>query len=561
MTIAELKQLKESEDKVEFKEANNQYAYNSSRKSVLGYTVALANEKGGYLVLGLKDAHPHDVCGSKAFEGREGQLEQDVYRDLGIRVTTEILFDGTKRVLIIKIPSRPVGKPLYFNDVPLMRVGDELDRMSDEMYLSIIQEQEPDFSAKICEGLSMADLDTTAINKMKKSYSRKQKNPEFVQLSNEQVLTDLKLLADGKLNYAALILLGNKDVIHQKLPQSKTIWEFRNSEAQIHYDARVVIDEPLFISIDNIWQSINQPALNPKYPVQTDAYIFDIFAFNESVIREAILNAIAHRDYTITSEVVIKQFPKKIIINNPGGFPKGVTIENILTVSSTPRSRLMTEILEKTGLVERSGQGVDKIFSITLSEGKPEPDYKQSDLFQVTLVLDAEIKDKAFHIFINQYQQSEKEPKLGVAQIITLCKIRSGLFQHLKPEVVSQLEKSGLIQKITGHTNRYTLSDEYHQLVNENLKIGKRYLVKEVEQILLALQGNELKIGDLEGQLADSMSRHQIKYVMSKLMEDEVLQVKGKIKGARYSVVEKYAALRGDFLTNEVVNYLREKYE
>jgi hypothetical protein len=54
MTIAEIKQLKESEDKVEFKEAKNQYAYNSSRKSVLGYTVAFANEKGGYLVFGLE---------------------------------------------------------------------------------------------------------------------------------------------------------------------------------------------------------------------------------------------------------------------------------------------------------------------------------------------------------------------------------------------------------------------------------------------------------------------------------------------------------------------------
>lgn len=90
-----------------------------------------------------------------------------------------------------------------------------------------------------------------------------------------------------------------------------------------------------------------------------------MYDFNEEVIREAVLNAIAHRDYTITSEVVIKQYPNKITIANPGGFPKGVTIENILTVSSTPRSRLMTEILEKTGLVERSGQGVDKIFSIT----------------------------------------------------------------------------------------------------------------------------------------------------------------------------------------------------
>jgi len=561
MTIAELKQLKESEDKVEFKEAKNQYAYNSSRKSVLGYTVAFANEKGGYLVFGLEDAHPHNVCGSKAYEGREGQLEQDVYRDTGVRIQTEILHEGSNRVLVIKIPSRPVGKPLYFNDVPLMRVGDGLDRMSEEMYLSIIQEQEPDFSAKVCEGLSIADLDEAAIKKMKESYARKQKNPGFLQLSTEQVLTDLKLLENGKLNYAALVLLAKKEVIHAKLPQSKTIWEFRNSEAQIHHDSREVIDEPLFIAIDSIWKLINQPTLNRKYPVQSGAYIFDLYDFNEEVIREAVLNAIAHRDYTITSEAVVKQYPNKITITNPGGFPKGVTIENILTVSSTPRSRLMTEILEKTGLVERSGQGVDKIFSITLSEGKAEPDYKNSDMFQVSLILRTEIIDKAFHVFVSQYQNSEKEPKLGVEQIITLCKIHNGIFQNLKAEIVSQLEKSGLIEKISGHTNRYTLSQEYHALVNDGLKIGKRYLVKEIELLLLSLQGNALKIGDLEDLLKESLSRNQINYLKMKLMEDDVLKVEGKIKGARYSIADKYADLRGDVLLSAVIAELRGKYE
>lgn len=561
MTITELKQLKESEDKVEFKEAKNQYAYNSSRKSVLGYTVAFANEKGGYLVFGLEDAHPHTVCGSKAYDGREGQLEQDVYRDTGVRIQTEVLYEGTNRVLVIKIPSRPVGKPLYFNDVPLMRVGDGLDRMSEEMYLSIVQEQEPDFSAKICQGISIADLDEVAIKKMKESYARKQKNPGFLQLSTEQVLTDLKLLDNGKLNYAALILLAKKEVIHAKLPQSKTIWEFRNSEAQIHHDSREAVDEPLFISIDSIWKLINQPTLNRKYPVQSGAYIFDLYDFNEEVIREAVLNAIAHRDYTITSEAVVKQYPNKITITNPGGFPKGVTIENILTVSSTPRSRLMTEILEKTGLVERSGQGVDKIFSITLSEGKAEPDYKNSDMFQVSLTLRTEIIDKAFHVFISQYQNSEKEPKLGVEQIITLCKIRNGIFQNLKTEIVSQLEKSGLIEKVSGHTNRYTLSQEYHALVNIGLKIGKKYLVKEIEILLLALQGNALKIGDLEYLLKDSLSRNQINYLKMKLMEDEVLKVEGKIKGARYSITDKYADLRGDVLLSAVIAELRGKYE
>ncbi len=569
MTIAELKQLKESEDRVEFKAATHNFSYAGSehreqeerRKCFLGYVVAFANEGGGMLVLGMADKHPHDVVGSDFAQGKIGKLEDETYGRLGIRVRMEEVYEDGLRVLVAQIPSRPVAKMIKFEGVPLMRVGESLRNMSDEEMFTILSEQEPDFSAKVCEGISIADLDETAIKKMKESYARKQKNPGFLQLSTEQVLTDLKLLESGRLNYAALILLAKKEVILAKLPQSKTIWEFRNSEAQIHHDSRVVIDEPLFIAIDSIWKLINQPTLNRKYPVQVGAYIFDLYDFNEEVIREAVLNAIAHRDYTITSEVVIKQYPNKITITNPGGFPKGVTIENILTVSSTPRSRLMTEILEKTGLVERSGQGVDKIFSITLSEGKAEPDYQNSDMFQVSLMLRTEIIDKAFHVFVSQYQSSEKEPKLGVEQIITLCKIRNGIFQNLKTEIVGQLEKSGLIEKISGHTNRYTLSQEYHALVNDGLKIGKRYLVKEIELILLALQGNALKIGDLEDLLKDYLSRNQINYLKMKLMEDDVLKVEGKIKGARYSIADKYVDLRGDVLLSAVIAELRGKYE
>lgn len=569
MTITELKQLKESEDKVEFKAATHNFSYAGSehrdqeerRRCFLGYVVAFANEGGGRLILGMTDNEPHDVVGSDFAQGKIGALEDETYSRLGIRVRMEELYENGLRVLTAHIPPRPVGKMMKFEGVPLMRVGESLRNMSDEEMFAILSEQEPDFSAKICEGISIADLDEAAIKKMKESYARKQKNLGFLQLSTEQVLTDLKLLENGKLNNAALVLLAKKEVIHAKLPQSKTIWEFRNSEAQIHHDSREVIDEPLFIAIDSIWKLINQPTINRKYPVQSGAYIFDLYDFNEEVIREAVLNAIAHRDYTITSEAVVKQYPNKITITNPGGFPKGVTIENILTVSSTPRSRLMTEILEKTGLVERSGQGVDKIFSITLSEGKAEPDYKNSDMFQVSLILRTEIIDKAFHVFVSQYQNSEKEPKLGVEQIITLCKIRNGIFQNLKIEIVSQLEKSGLIEKVSGHTNRYTLSQEYHALVNDGMKIGKRYLVKEIELLLLSLQGNTLKIGDLEDLLKDSLSRNQINYLKMKLMEDEVLKVEGKIKGARYSIADKYADLRGDVLLSAVIAELRSKYE
>lgn len=566
MTIAELKQLKESEDGIEFKSAEHNfsfaggkhYAQEDRRKCFLGYVVAFANEGGGRLVLGMTDEHPHSVVGSDFGAGEVGNLQDETFMRLGIRVRMTELFEDGKRVLLVDIPTRPVGRMLKFEGVALMRVGGSLRNMNDQEMLGILSEQEPDFSAKICQGLTLSDLDTQAIERMKESYALKQKNQSFRQLSNEQVLIDLKLLVDGKLNNAALILLAKKDVIHARLPQAKTVWEFRATESQIHHDMRETVDDPLFIGIDKIWQLINQPTLNRKYPVQAGAYIFDIFDFNEAVIREAVLNAVAHRDYTITSEVVIKQYPAKIVISNPGGFPKGVTIENILTVSSTPRSRLMTEILEKTGLVERSGQGVDKIFSITLSEGKAEPDYKESNLFQVSLALRTEIIDKAFHIFVNRYQSGRQEPKLGVEQIITLCKIRDGVSRELKADVVEQLERIGLIRKSHG---KYVLADEYNELVSDGLKIGSRYKVKEVEQMLFALQGNELKVGELEEQFRDSLNRNQVKYLLTKLMEDEVIQVSGKGKGARYHVAERYASQRGSVLVNDVISELRRSHE
>ena len=97
--------------------------------------------------------------------------------------------------------------------------------------------------------------------------------------------------------------------------------------------------------------------------------------------------------------------------------------------------------------------------------------------------------------------------------------------------------------------------------VKEDLKIGKRYLIKEVELIVLALQGNELKVGDLESRLQNSLSRSQVKYLLTKLMEDGIVKTSGQIKGTRYLLLEAFADLRGDLLVNEVVNYLRSKYE
>lgn len=570
MDIEKLKCLKEAEDKVEFKEAKTNFNFDGGkrtdqknrRKCYLGYIVALANEGGGMLVFGMTNNIPHKVVGTNFAKGKVGKLEDKVYERIGIRVHCKEHFDETGlRVLVTEIPSRPLGKMLKFEGVPLMRTGDSLRNMSDDEIFAILSESEPDFSAKVCDGLSLDDLDDKAFERMVLDYQFKNQTSQFALLSKEQILSDFNLLVDGKLNYASLILLGKKEKIAQYLPQCKIIWEFRNTASQIHFDRREEIQLPLFLAIDAIWSLINQPTLNKKHPIQFKGYIFDIYDFNEEVIREALLNAIAHRDYTINSEIVIKQYPNKIVFSNPGGFPKGVTLENILKVSSTPRSRLMTEIMQKTGLVERSGQGVDKIFSITLSEGKAEPSYQESDIFQVTLVLSAIIEDTAFHIFIQNYKLNKKEPKLGVEQIITLCKINKGMFANLNQQVVTELEVANLIEKTSIGSHKYMLTSQYQDLYEETLKIGNRYLIEEIKNLILELQDKKLKIGELEINLKKYLNRNQIKYLLTKLLEDKILDKEGIGKGTFYFINKRFDTLRGEILINAVVKILKEKYE
>jgi ATP-dependent DNA helicase RecG len=561
MTIDELKLLKESEHKVEFKEAHTQFNYNNGRKCLLGYVVALANEKGGKLILGVKEnkTGPHKIVGTTAWENQEGKLVEDIYRDKQIRVHAEVLFEKDKRVLIIYIPSRPVGKTLKHEDIPLMRVGEELLPMSDDQLFKILQEQEPDFSAKICEGLKLDDLDAGAIEKMKVKYAEKQKNPSFKTKAVEKVLSDLKLMDHHKLTYAALILLGKRKAIEQYLPQARIIWEFRFTESQIPSDFREDICLPLFIAIDYLWNTIN--GKNGSVQVRSDAYINTLQVFNEDVIREAVLNAVAHRDYTITSEVVIKQYPKKILINNPGGFPKGVNIDNLLTISSTPRCRLMTEIMEKTGLVERSGQGIDKIFSNTLSEGKPEPSYKDSDMFQVSLKLSGDIEDKAFHLFIKDVQSKRgTDNLLGVEEIISLYKIKLGLFSSVDEGTLNKLEKERLIIREGTHSRRYILPDLYKNLSDREQNIGSRYVISEVRHFLIAIQGRILPIGELEKLLHEVMNRNQIKYLIGKLYEDEIVTSEGAGRGTKYSLNVVIDHLAGDNLINHVISLLVEQY-
>lgn len=557
-SIEQLKYCKESEDKVEFKKGEHgNVAYDGGsrlkpserRRCILGYVTALCNEKGGSLVIGMEDKYPHKVVGTSQNENSTGELEANIYRDTGIRPKIYELYEDEAekkgRVLVIDVPPRPAGTVFKFEDVPLMRVGEELKPMSDEVYLSIIQENEPDFSQQICRDATLDDLDPDALSVLKEKYARKQNNPIFLTLSNRQILSDLQLITDEGITNAAVILLGKEDFIKRVYPQASVMLEYRHSESQITFDNRISYSQPFFIMIDRLWHDID--LRNGKFQIKEGPYIFDVPYFNEEVIRESINNAITHRDYTRHSETVIKQYPQKLIVTNAGGFPHGVTIDNLLTVPSTPRNRLLADVLSKTGIVERSGQGVDKIFYRTLSEGKEAPDYSGSDAFNVELILSAIIQDKAFALFIESVQQNLAEDnKLSVFEIVVLDKIRRNeKTTALDKAVIKQLMDRNLIEK-RGKTNgiHYILCRSYYEFTGNTAEYSKKsdWNTSQVTSIIIPFltKYNKAKMGDFVKLLDGHLTRRQVRVYIQHMVDQNILTASGKGYGTYYEISNNY---------------------
>ena len=555
-TIEGLKTLREREDHVEFKEAKHNYPFAGGKKSdprerrhcVLGYVVALANERGGRLVMGMADAYPHEVVGSDFAEGETGALEDEIYLRLSIRVRTEELYEtvgkNRLRVLVINVPSRPLGRALRFEGVPLMRVGESLREMDDAEYHSIISEQDPDCSARICNGLRIEDLDDDAIGQMRLLIQERRGRQGIMTMPLAQLLSDLRLATDEGLTYAALLLLGKSEAITKYLPQHNVVVEYRSTHDTIRYSARKEFREPVFTGIRHIWEYINQPASNPLIHVMDMPRILDVPSFNQETVREAILNACIHRSLQMTGDILVKQYPDMMEITNPGGFPYGVNIGNILTVNSSPRSRLMAEVIEKTGLIERSGQGVDIMYANCIREGRCLPDYSRSDDYQVSVVLKAAITDPLFYLFMQDV--TSREEHLNVFMMLNFHWIHHKRQDRLYEDFLPSMLEKGYI---TEHPYfKYVLGEGYFRHASPvNVGVCQAAHLQRIYYCVEQYGGKASSTQMIEA-LAGLLSPKQVRKLIADLCTVGYLAASGNAKNTRYGFGINNCASKTEFL-------------
>lgn len=379
---------------LEFKEAKTSFEF----EDLVKYCAALANEGGGRSILGATDKKPRKIVGSQAFSNLD-RTKSGIVERLHLRVGADALALPEGRVVVFDIPSRPIGYPIPYKGAYWMRAGDSLVPMTPDLLKRIFGETGPNFSAEICPKATLFDLDPAAIERLRTLWRRKSGNELLDRIGHDQLLADSEVAVDDGITYAVLILLGTQHSLGKYLSPAEVIFEYRSSEASVSYQQRLEFRRGFFLFSDELWEAIDRR--NDVQHFQDSLFVWDIPTFNEAAIREAILNAIAHRDYRLGGSVFVRQYPRRLEIVSPGGFPPGITAENIL-YRQAPRNRRIAEVLAKCGLVERSGQGVDRMFEACIKEGKPHPDFSQSDDYQVSVVLEGEVQDPQFLRFLEK---------------------------------------------------------------------------------------------------------------------------------------------------------------
>ncbi|MCX5868593.1 MAG: putative DNA binding domain-containing protein [Proteobacteria bacterium] len=533
-TLAELPNILDAleGENLEFKEAKISFS-----SDLLGkYCAALANEGGGKVVLEVTDKRPRKVVGTQAFPQLE-RTRAGLMDKIPLRIDCSELHHPDGRVLVFEIPSRPIGVPIKYEGIYWSRKADGLVPISEDKLRIIFEESGRDFSAEICPGVSPQDLDPTAIEDFRRHWIEKSKSSGLAALSPEQLLRDTEVLTDGGVTYAALILFGNHSALGKYLGQAEVVFEYRSNEAPGPAQQRKEYRQGFFSFYDDLWNTIN--LRNDLQHYQDGLFMRDIPTFEEKPVRETILNAVSHRDYRSGGSVFIRQYPRRLEIVSPGGFPAGITPENIIW-NQNPRNRRIAEVLAKCGLVERAGQGFDLIYRECIRQSKPLPDFSRTDNYFVWLTLHGEIQDPEFLRFLEQVGQ-EKMASFNTEDFLAIDRIHreQPVPDNLKTRIPYLLDQ-GVIERLgRGRGVRHLLSRRFYRFLGKpGVYTRKRGLDRDQNKALLVkhIQDNQDTGSKMEvlKQVLPGHSRSEIQVFLRELIKEEKIHVHGKTRAARW---------------------------
>lgn len=326
-----------------------------------------------------------------------------------------------------------------------------------------------DFSAQPVPGAQYADLDAVERARLRNMIQTYHGEKALLELPDDELDKALQFVVtvENKLvpTHTGILLIGKKEKLKEYMPTAESAYQMlRGTELLANESFHL----PLLAAIEKISSFVE--ARNPEREMEMGMMRISIPEFDKRAVREAIVNAFAHRDYTRLGRVLIQIDADGLTVSNPGGFVEGVTFENILRVEPHGRNPVLADALKRIGLAERSGRGVDRIFEGSLKFGRDLPDYSESTSANVKLFIPRSMPDEKMIYLITDHQRKTGEP-MPINSLLILNVLKQGRRMSLQdiagetniPEIkaraaLERLTEAGLIEAMGNAKSRiYTL--------------------------------------------------------------------------------------------------------
>ncbi|MEA1926971.1 MAG: ATP-binding protein [Candidatus Auribacterota bacterium] len=329
---------------------------------------AFANGTGGVLIVGMDDNG--QPSGLKNLKKLLEDIPNTTRNKLGIIPSVELDKKNT-----IKIIVPPSSVPISYNGKYYLRSGSTVQELGGIDLADFLMKKSGSRWDNITEEkVSINEVDPESIEKFKK-YAVDRIPSIIKEADNTVLLEKLNLIADGSLKRASVLLFGKapQRIYHQAVVR---IGKFL-SDTDIQ--TTDIVKGNLFTQLETTLEILRTKYLlsNIKYE---GIHRRDILEYPHEALREAVINALIHRDYSSTSQIQIRVYPDKLMIMNAGKLPTEVPVEKLKTNHlSKPRNTLLAEVFYSAGFIELWGQGTIKIMDNCLEQGLPEPDFNEEN--------------------------------------------------------------------------------------------------------------------------------------------------------------------------------------
>lgn len=529
---------------VEFKRAGD----GVSTSDIGKYFSALANEANlrgadtAWLVFGVDNAtrtvvgtdyrpEPERLHGTKK-QIADGTAPSVTFREI------HTVHHPLGRVVLFEIPPAPRGMPIAWNGHYYARAGESLTNLGlDKLDTIRAQTASSDWSAEVVAAARLNDLDSQAVEHARRVFAEKHAarfNAEQVaSWSVETLLERLRLIRNGMLTRAALLLLGRREAAHLLTPHpAQMTWRLEGEERAYEH-----FDPPFLLASSALYRRIR----NIQLRVLPDDTLLpvEVAKYDQKIVLEALHNCIAHQDYLRNARVVVTEYPDRLVFENDGGFFEGQPAD-YLSGARTPRryrNPHLAQAMVELNMIDTMGYGIHLMFSGQARRYFPLPDFDLGTRDVVRLTVHGRVIDLAYSRALIQ------NTALSLDDILALDRVQKRL--HVEPGAVRRLRRAGLIEgrapnlHVSAVVAKATSSKaEYIRMRGQNDAFYERLVLDFLESFKTASRADldELFRGKLSEQLSEAQQRTKISSILTRMRRNGQVRNSGTRKQPRWEL-------------------------